>query len=64
MDHLLDNVRCTQVSESGAANVMELSFAFEDAFVDAFELWTELGAFALVTAHPTCNQDDERGAWM
>lgn len=65
MDHLLDHVQCTEVvSDQGATSVMELSFSSEDAFVEALELWGNLRTFAVATAHPTCNADDERGAWM
>lgn len=62
-DHLLDNVSCSERSDSDTG-VLELVFGDEEAFAVALQTWTDLSTFTLITSHPTCNPDNDRGAWM
>lgn len=63
-DHLLDYVSCTTLADGDDKGIMELTFSTEEAFDEALRAWTSLRSFTIISAHPTCNPDDERGAWM
>ncbi|KAJ3553812.1 hypothetical protein NM688_g3420 [Phlebia brevispora] len=63
MDELLDDVRCVEDGNL-AKHTMHLTFASEEAFAEALYTWAAFESFAVVTSHPTCNPDYERGAWM
>ena len=61
IDHLFDSVFCTS---SYGGNDMILIFGNEDTYAEAMDVWRKIPSFTIVTAHPTCNQYDERGAWL
>lgn len=63
MDHMLAGVTCTGGSDIDG-KTMHLAFASADAFGEALSVWSDLASFAIVSAHPTCNLADERGAWL
>ena len=51
------------------SGVIELVFWDDDAYEAALRTWTtgsgsQASTFALVTAHPTCNPDDDRGVYL
>lgn len=66
MDHMLAGVTCTSSSDDSImdGSAMHLTFFSEEAFAEALSAWSEFTSFAIVTAHPTCNVDDDRGAWL
>ena len=61
IDHLFDSVVCASSSDGHA---MVLIFGDEEAYTEAKQVWSELQAFTVVTAHPSCNSHDQRGAWL
>ena len=59
---MLDDVNCAPDLMSG--HTLTMNFAVEEAYKEALQAWSEWPTFTLITAHPTCNEMDERGAWQ
>ena len=61
IDYLFDSVFCTP---SSGGNHMILIFGNEDVYSETMAMWGKIPTFTVVTAHPTCNSYDQRGAWL
>ena len=63
LDYLFDNVFCATLPGTDVETMMKVTFSSEDTFLEALDAWTAFRTFTIVTSHPTCNRDYERGAW-
>lgn len=63
-DYLLSSISCSPAYARPLSGVIVMDFSDEPAYHDAAAEWRYLQEFAVITSHPGCNPDDERGAWV
>ncbi|PSR75290.1 hypothetical protein PHLCEN_2v9222 [Hermanssonia centrifuga] len=63
LDHLLENVLCCPLVPDEETSIMKIRFHSSEAFTEALGHWGHLAEFTVITAHPSCNIDNEHGAW-
>ncbi|KAJ6620454.1 hypothetical protein B0H10DRAFT_1946009 [Mycena sp. CBHHK59/15] len=63
MKFLIDAVECCTSFRSDNA-LVNITFITKDAYAATLGAWASVEKFMLVTAHPTCNPSDQRGAWL
>ncbi|KAJ7663112.1 hypothetical protein DFH06DRAFT_344641 [Mycena polygramma] len=63
ISHLLNAVLCHSHNRR-SGGLITLDFASAEAATEALASWSIHPAFTLVTLHSTCNEQDQRGAWI
>ena len=62
-DNVWLDVKCSQGSETTTGTV-ELLFDDQAIYERARDAWAPFSSLMVITAHPGCNTEHERGAWM